>query len=155
MTPDTDRGGFLRPGFRTLTGTVLLTGALAAIFTLDAQIQIFGFGDSGPDARSFPRLVLWALAGVVALRLILSVRAAEAPLGPRHRIGRVLGLIFVTGLALWSMPRFGFFPGAALAGIATTVALGERRPLLVMGLPVLVAAIVAYGGRHGLTIPLP
>ena len=48
------------------------------------------------------------------------------------------------------------FIGTAMAGAGFVVAivLGERRPLL-LGLPLIVAAIVADGGRHGLSIPLP
>lgn len=155
MTPETNRGGDFRPGFRTATGTVLLIGSLAALFVLETQIQVFGFGDSGPDARSFPRMVLWALAVVMVGRLLVSFREKDAPLGPPRRLARVLVLLAITAIALWSMARFGFFPGAALAGITATITLGERRPFFAIGLPVLVAAIVAYGGRHVLSIPLP
>lgn len=155
MSTETNRGGVIRPGFRTFTGAVLLTGAIAAVATLDTQIEVFGFGDSGPDARSFPRLAFGLLAGVMALRLVLSFRQADTAMVPIHKMARVLGVIVVTGAALWSMPRFGFFPGAALAGIVATLALGERRPLLVVGLPVVIALITAYGGRYLLNIPLP
>jgi len=147
-------GGLARPGFRTLTAGLLLTAALWAVFALNSQIQVFGFGDAGPDARSFPRLVLWLLAGAVALRLILSLRIEDAPLGDMSRLGRVLAVTASTALALWAMRQFGFFAGAAGAGFVVAIVLGERRPLL-LGLPLIVAAIVAYGGRHGLSIPLP
>lgn len=154
MTRDGSRGGFARPGFRTLTAGLLLAATLWAVFALDSQIQIFGFGDAGPDARSFPRVALWLLAAVVALRLILSLRTEDASLGGTLRLRRVLAVVASTAAALWAMPQFGFFAGAASAGIVVAIILGERRPML-LGLPVIVAAVVAYGGRHGLSIPLP
>jgi hypothetical protein len=147
-------GGFARPGFRLLTTGLMLAAALGAIAVLDQQIEIFGFGDSGPDARSFPRMALWLLAAVLALRLILGLRQADAPLGRPVRLGRVLAVAAATALALWLMPRAGFFVGAAGAGIVVALVLGEKRlPALI--LPFFIAAIVAYGGRHGLNIPLP
>jgi hypothetical protein len=146
--------GFARPGFRTLTAGLLLAAALWAILDLNNQIEVFGFGDAGPDARSFPRVALWLLATVLAFRLILSLFAQDAPLGGMARLGRVLAVTASAAAALWAMPHLGFFAGAAGAGVVVAIVLGERRPLL-LGLPLIVAAIVAYGGRHGLSIPLP
>lgn len=146
-------GGLARPGFRTLTTGLLLAAALWALYALDSQIQVFSFGDAGPDARSFPRVVLWLLAAVVALRLVLSLRREDDAFRLRP-LGRVLAVVAVTILALWLMPTVGFFAGAAGAGIVVSLVLGERKPLM-LGLPLVVAAIVAFGGQHGLNIPLP
>ncbi|PWR01404.1 hypothetical protein DKT77_17005 [Meridianimarinicoccus roseus] len=147
-------GGFARPGFRTLIAGLLLAAAAWGLCSLDRQIEVFGFGASGPDARSFPRVALWLLAAVVALRLVLSLRAEDYPLGTPARLGRVVAVAASGAAALWAMPQFGFFAGAAGAGIIVALVLGERRPLL-LGLPLIVAAVVAYCGRHGLSIPLP
>jgi len=149
-----DRGGFTRPGFRLLTTGLLLAAGFAAIAMVNQQIEVFGFGDTWPDARSFPRAALWLLTAVLALRLGLSLRSVDTPLGSPARLGRVLAVVACTGGALWLMPDFGFFIGAAGAGIVVTLVLGEKRPLLLI-LPILIAAIFAYGGRHGLSMPLP
>ena len=149
-----ERGGLARPGFATLTTGLLLAAALGALAVLNAQIEVFGFGASGPDARSFPRAALWLVAAVLALRLVLGLRRADTPLGRPARLARVLAVAAATALALWLMPRVGFFAGAAGAGIVVALVLGERRPLPLI-LPVLIAGLVAYGGRHGLNIPLP
>ena len=149
-----DRGGFARPGFRLLTTGLLLAAGFAAIAMVNQQIEVFGFGDTWPDARSFPRAALWLLTAVLALRLGLSLRSVDTPLGSPARLGRVLAVVASTGGALWLMPDFGFFIGAAGAGIVVTLVLGEKRPLLLI-LPILIAAIFAYGGRHGLSMPLP
>ncbi|MFV0662784.1 tripartite tricarboxylate transporter TctB family protein [Denitromonas sp.] len=155
MISDTGRGGPSRPDFQALTCGILLVGALGALYVLNAQIQVFGFGDAGPSARSFPRVALWVLAAAVVIRLAQSLRRPDVAFGSLRQIGGVLIVTLSTAAALWSMPRFGFFGGAAVAGIVATLAMGERRPSLLIGLPLLVAAIVAYGGRHGLSIPLP
>ncbi|MCA0964846.1 tripartite tricarboxylate transporter TctB family protein [Salipiger bermudensis] len=147
-------GGVARPGFRMLTAGLLLSAAVWGLYSLESQIQVFGFGASGPDARSFPRLALWLLAAVVALRLVLSLRSEDVPLGNRVRLGRVLAVTASSAAALWVMPQVGFFFGAAGAGIVVALTLGERRPLLLV-LPLIVAAVVTLGGRHGLNIPLP
>ena len=154
MSTNGHGGGVARPGFRTLTAGLLLAAAAWGLYSLDSQIQVFGFGASGPDARSFPRLALWLLAAVVALRLVLSLRAEDFPLGNPVRLGRVLAVTASSAVALWAMPQVGFFFGAAGAGIVVALMLGERRPLLLV-LPLIVAAVVTLGGRHGLNIPLP
>ena len=147
-------GGIAHSGFRTLTAGLLLAAAVWGLYNLESQIQVFGFGASGPDARSFPRLALWLLAAVVALRLVLSLRSEDIPLGNPVRLGRVLAVTASSAVALWAMPQVGFFFGAAGAGIVVALMLGERRPLLLV-LPLIVAAVVTFGGRHGLSIPLP
>ena len=147
-------GGIAHSGFRTLTAGLLLAAAVWGLYNLESQIQVFGFGASGPDARSFPRLALWLLAAVVALRLVLSLRSEDIPLGNPVRLGRVLAVTASSAAALWVMPQVGFFFGAAGAGIVVALTLGERRPLLLV-LPLIVAAVVTFGGRHGLSIPLP
>ena len=153
MSAKTLGGGFSRPGFRTLTASLLLVAALWALYALDSQIQVFSFGESGPDARSFPRAVLWLLVVVVALRLALSLRREDAALSAWPLL-RVLVVVAVCILALWAMPVVGFLAGAAGAGVIVSLVLGERKPLM-LSLPLLVAAVVAYGGQHGLNIPLP
>ena len=85
-------GGIAHSGFRTLTAGLLLAAAVWGLYNLESQIQVFGFGASGPDARSFPRLPLWLLAAVVALRLVLSLRSEDIPLGNPVRLGRVLAV---------------------------------------------------------------
>ena len=153
MSTNGNGGGLARPGFRSLTAGLLLAATACGLYTLNSQIEVFGFGASGPDARSFPRVALWMLAAVVALRLILSLRQEDDTLSA-SRLRRVNIVAASAALALWAMPRIGFFAGAAGMGIVVALILGERKPLL-LGLPIVVAAIVAYGGHHGLNIPLP
>ena len=148
------RRGFTRPGFGTLTAGLLLVTTIGAIAALDSQIEVFGFGDAGPDARSFPRAALWLLAAVLTLRLIRNLRVPDAAFGGPSRLGRAMAVAVGTAVALWAMPQVGFLIGASGLGILVALLLGERR-ILLLALPVAVAALVTYGGRHGLNIPLP
>lgn len=155
MSFEAKRGGASRPGFRALTNGVLLACALGALVLLNTQIEVFSLGDDGPDARSFPKVVLWALVAAVLVRLVTNFRRADIPFGPLVCFGRILGVTLCTCAALWLMPRFGFFAGATLAGIAVALALGERRLMAMVGLPLIVAAIATFGGQYMLGIPLP
>ena len=79
---------------------------IAAILMLDSQIEVFGFGAAGPDARRFPRMILWLLAGVLTLRQILGLRAGGLP-----GLGRVLAIAAVTAAVLSAMPHLSFLVG--------------------------------------------
>lgn len=94
-------------------------------------------------------MILWLLARVLTLRQILGLRAGGLP-----GLGRVLAIAAVTAAVLSAMPHLSFLVGSAGVGIGVAIMLGERR-LLPLGLPLIVAAVVTYGGRHGLGIPLP
>ncbi|WP_413206128.1 tripartite tricarboxylate transporter TctB family protein [Rhodospirillum sp. A1_3_36] len=157
MTTETNVASGSRFGIRTLTSGGLLVGALAGLALLDRQIPLFGFGDQGPDARSFPRLALGALALALVIRMGLGLArgATDAPIGPGQRLAWTLALALVSGLALVAMPVLGFFAGAGLLGVATALLLGERRPVLGVLVPVAIAGIVTFGARWGLHIPLP
>ncbi|WP_320144650.1 tripartite tricarboxylate transporter TctB family protein [uncultured Cohaesibacter sp.] len=138
-----------------LTSILLLVSSLVGIWIADSEIQIFSFGDQWPDARTVPVVVLWLLAAISALRLILNFGEQETPIGPARRYGQVFIVLLAAVMALWSMPHFGFLPGAIFLGIVATLALGERRALLVLGLPLVIAITVYYGGRYGIGVPLP
>ncbi len=152
MTSETKHFQLTMPA---LTSILLLVSSLVGIWIADSEIQIFSFGDQWPDARTVPVAVLWLLAAVSALRLILNVGKQTIAMGPARRHGQVFIVLLAAVIALWSMPRFGFLPGAIFLGIVATLALGERRPLLVLGLPLAIAVAVYYGGRYGIGVPLP
>lgn len=144
-----------RPGMPALTSILLLVGALAGLYVADTQIQVFGFGNQWPDARTVPMAVLGLLAVATALRIVLNLNSVELPVGPARSHGRVALVVLSSAAALWSMTYFGFLPGAVFVAFVSTLALGERRPVFVIGLPLVVAFAVYYGGRYGLNVPLP
>lgn len=142
-------------GTQTLTSSLLLVGAIAGLVLLKSQVPVFGFDDTGPTARFFPRIVLGLLALIVLTRLILNRRRPDEPLGPVSGWIRVAATAIAIAVGLGLMPTIGFFAGAAMAGFATALAFGERRLLFSAGLTLAVAASVTYFARDWLNIPLP
>ena len=145
----------LRLSIQALTSILLLAGALLGLFFLNAQIEIFSFGSQWPDARTVPQALLALLAITVAVRLVRHRADRETSIGRARSHGRVFLVAAAAALAIWSMPAYGFLPGSVAAGVVTAWALGERRLLLLAGIPLAIAAAVVYGGRYGLNIPLP
>ncbi|SPF81754.1 hypothetical protein [Pseudoprimorskyibacter insulae] len=142
-----------RFGASTLTSLGLLVGAIAGLLLLEAQVPLWGFGSNGPDARSFPRVALIVLAGLAGLRLGLGLWRGGAGLGAGwFRAGLVTAALIA---GLWAMPMLGFIPCAAGLGIVTALAFGERKPLALIAVPLIAAAIVGLGARFILAVPLP
>jgi len=144
-----------RIGIQTLTSGLLLVGAVVALAVLDKQIQIYGLSTQWPNARTFPMLILGVLALAVLVRLGLNWKQIEAPIGPVSQMARVVALMLAIGTAVAIMPYWGFFSGAIVAAVGTSLALNERRLVMSLGLSLVLAIIVTYGARHGLSIPLP
>lgn len=149
------RTGGRRPGIGTLTSTLLLVGALAGLGLLHGQVKVFTLGEQGLDARSFPRWALGALAIAAALRLVAGLRRADTPIGPPWALARAGAIAVAMAVALALMPRLGFFAGALVTGATTSLAFGERRWLLDLGIVVVLSAVVTFGARWLLGIPLP
>jgi hypothetical protein len=145
----------LRFGMQTLASGLLLAGSVIGLLILDSQTPIFSFESHWPDARTFPMFALAFLAVATCARLILNFRKAEDPIGPARRVVRVMAVTVAMIVALAALPWIGFFASASIAAIATALALGERRLVYSLGLTLAVAAIVTFGARYGLSIPLP
>ena len=88
-------------------------------------------------------------------RLLFTCRQADDPLGSAAGWMRVLVVGGVVAIALLLMPSIGFLSGACLAGFVTALAFGESRLVYSLGLTLAVAALVTFGAREGLSIPLP
>lgn len=144
-----------RAGLQTLITSGLLLVALAGLFTLSSQVTVFDFGDSGPDARFFPRLVLALLALMAGLRLWRHRHAVETALGSARDWRRTLFVVVLVGVAIAAMNLIGFLASAAVVGILISWLLGERRLLLSVVLPLIVAVLVTLCARQLLNLPLP
>jgi hypothetical protein len=142
-------------GIETLTSMLLLVSAVAGLVLLQSQIDVFNLGEPGPDARSFPRFVLALLGGALLLRLLAHRGKSDSPVGPARNMAQVTLVAVAMIAAVAMLTPVGFFPSAVLVGIVTTLVLGARRPFLDIGLIVILSAIVTFGARMGLGIPLP
>lgn len=144
-----------RFGLASLATLAILLVALGGLASLPAQVLVFDFGDSGPDARFFPRLVLALLALAAALRLWLRRAELEEAPGAALDWARVLLIGLLIGGAVLVMDALGFLLCSAAVGIVLAWLLGERRLVLGLLLPLAVAVLVTLGARHALNIPLP
>lgn len=144
-----------RFGLQSLATLVILLLALAGLLVLQSQVLVFDFGDSGPDARFFPRLILALLVLAAGLRLWLRRSSVEDAPGPVVHWGRVLLIGLLIAGAVLAMDALGFLLCAAAVGVLLAWVLGERRLLLGVLLPLVVAVLVTFGARYALNIPLP
>lgn len=144
-----------RFGLQSMAVTFLLLLALVGLLTLQSQVLVFDFGDSGPDARFFPRLVLGLLALACGLRLWVRRGSLEDAPGSLLDWARVLLIGLLIAAAVLFMDALGFLLCAAAVGVLLAWVLGERRLLLGLLLPLAVAALVTFGARYALNIPLP
>jgi len=144
-----------RFGLPSLATFAILLVALGGLASLQAQVLVFDFGDSGPDARFFPRLVLALLALAAALRLWLRRAELEEAPGAALDWARVLLIGLLIGGAVLAIDALGFLLCSAAVGIVLAWLLGERRLVLGLLLPLAVAVLVTLGARHALNIPLP
>ncbi|WP_277373480.1 tripartite tricarboxylate transporter TctB family protein [Pseudomonas sp. AA-38] len=144
-----------RFGQQSLATLVILLLALAGLLALQSQVLVFDFGDSGPDARFFPRLILALLVLVTGLRLWLRRADLEEAPGAVLDWGRVLLIGLLIAVAVLLMDALGFLLCATAVGVLLAWVLGERRLLFGLLLPLAVAVLVAFGARYALNIPLP
>lgn len=144
-----------RFGMATLTCLLLVVFAALGLWVLDAQVEVYSFGSSVFDARFFPRIILWLIVISAVLRLLVSRGKQQTPIGSPRSWFRVFLVVIAMILALRFMPTIGFLAGAFFAAAVTALALGERKLIFCLGLPLLVAALVSLGAHKGLNIPLP
>lgn len=142
-------------GLQILTTAGILAIAVVGLFTLHSQVTVFDFGDSGPDPRFFPRLILWLMALIAGLRLWRWRRTRETELGAPSNWARVAFAVLLISGATAAMSLIGFPACVAAVGIFLAWLLGERRIAFSVVIPVLVTLAVSYGAHHLLNIPLP
>ncbi|RMD94494.1 MAG: tripartite tricarboxylate transporter TctB family protein, partial [Alphaproteobacteria bacterium] len=152
----------------------LIAGSVLLLFAIGWTIAVWltvpaGYG-VGP--RAFPLWLGVALAVLSALLVLQALRreAAPAEAGPVEEgegeegkavtpgrrlltVATVCAIIIGYG---WLMPRLGFMPATALAVLVTLVGpLGERRPVLILGMSLGIAlgAWLAFGKILGAYMP--
>lgn len=132
--------------------------------------------DTRAASTSVQNLLLIQPAVVVALLLVLailptvvSIERAAGPIAPPaahpaaqgasgRRLGdglRILGLIVLLGLYVFLMTDIGFDVATFLFVSGSLLLFGERRPSLVILLPLVFTAVTVYGFKAMLSIPVP
>lgn len=146
-----------------IAGSVLLLFAI--VWTVTVWRTVPALTGAGP--RAFPLwlgVALAALSGLLLLKAFLGgaedTETALTGHEPDGSTGRRLGVVVtVCGIIVafgWLMPRIGFMPATALTVAVTLVGpLGERRPVLVIGMALGIAlgAWLAFGKILGAYMP--
>ena len=143
-------------GVQTLVCLLLVIGAIFGLSLLEEQVPVWSFGDSSTfDAQFFPRIILSLIVLSVVIRMVLKFRERDDAIGSFKSWLRVLIVAISVVIALLLMSAIGFLASAFLAAFVTAITFGERNLIYNIGVPLVVAALVTYGARSGLSIPLP
>ena len=142
---------------------VLFLAALTVFYLADAY-------EASPRVRnlilvlpaSIVSLTLCAVIGVGIIGKALSrdsefpsageTVASGRPLPERFRTGILIGLF---ALYILTLPTLGFDLGSLLFMVAALLAEGERSPIVLVGIPLTMAAAVTLGFRYLLPYPMP
>jgi hypothetical protein len=147
-----------------IAGSVLLLFAIVWTVTVWLTVPP-GYG-AGP--RAFP---FWLGVGLTLLSALLLLKGLIGPYGPVEAVAeedaepavspllRLKLVVLVCAIIVafgWLMPKIGFMPATALTVAVTLVGpLGERRPVLVIGMALGIAlgAWLAFGKVLGAYMP--
>ena len=117
-----------------LSGLAVSLFALAMIFlVIPVHTEEVGSGWMKPDTLPVACCVALALLGALQ-----AVRARGATDISGSETLRFAAAVLIVIACLWLMSRFGFLPGAIAAMLALMLASGERRPMLIGTVGVLV-----------------
>ncbi len=152
-----------RPHGDLLVAIVLLFSfALLRIFSkslIAAAIRKGQWIHHGPEF--WPNTILTFglfLCAILVISLLRkpAERSAEAEIGATSvELMRMLKVaIFLVAYAL-AIPRIGFIPATTVGGVFYLLALGERRPLVFAGLPLVVSVLILVIFTRILVVPLP
>ena len=109
------------------SGLAIFLFALTMLFVvIPAHTETVGSGWMKPD--TLPALCCYALALLGAAQMARP--RGETTLKPGE-IVRFLAMLLISAVCAWAMGRFGFLPGAVALVILAMLASGERRPVLI------------------------
>jgi putative tricarboxylic transport membrane protein len=132
-------------------GLAILTGVLAWMMSVDLH----------PDDKGYPRVLatLLALAGVWNIIADLRDRAAHDEPDPEYGplvAWRVVAFIALVAVCIWLVTPIGFYPAAGLMILGGLWILGIRKPLVLIGFPLILIGLgyVLFSVLLGVPLPL-
>lgn len=109
------------------SGLAVFLFALAMLFlVIPAHTETVGSGWMKPD--TLPVLCCYALALLGAALMVRPRGGTDLKPG---EIVRFVAILLVAAACAWAMGRFGFLPGAVVLVVLAMLASGERRPVLI------------------------
>jgi putative tricarboxylic transport membrane protein len=153
--PDTDPHTEDGPGMRPVGSLIppLLTFALGVAVVVISMSLPPGGLSADPGPGSLPRMVGIALI-LLSIYLLFKREPHERLPRGEGAVRLVLTLVLTLGYILTMRP-LGFLTATAVFLAALMVVIGLRRPLVIIGLSILLSAGVYGLFRYGLEVPLP
>ena len=105
----------------------------------------------------FPVVTTLVLMSLALALTVKSLRSApqETAREPRGKTGNVVGVFLLCLLYTAAMEKIGFLPSTALYLLLFLLMLGEKRPVVVVLVPVLATVAVWFFFAKALSVPLP
>jgi putative tricarboxylic transport membrane protein len=131
-------------------------GALAVVVALATWAMSF---DLHPDDTGYPRVLATLLLGFGAWNIVADLRerhdsAVDSDYGTLSS-GRVISFTLLVAVSIWLVTPLGFYPSAAIVVVGGMAIMGVRRPLLLIGYPVVLLALAYVLFSLLLGVPLP
>jgi putative tricarboxylic transport membrane protein len=132
-------------------GLAVLTGVLAWMMSVDLN----------PEDKGYPRVLatLLVLAGLWNVIVDLRERTANDEPDPEYGrlvFWRVVAFVALVAVAVWLVTPIGFYPAAGLMILGGLWIMGVRKPLVLIGFPLVLIALgyVLFSILLGLPLPL-
>jgi putative tricarboxylic transport membrane protein len=132
-------------------GMAILTGVLAWMMSMDLN----------PADKGYPRVLATLLALIGIWNVITDLRERADHDEPDAEYGRlvawrVVAFIVLVGLSVWLVTPIGFYPAAGVMILGGLWILGIRKPLVLIGFPLVLVGLgyVLFSILLGLPLPL-
>ena len=133
-------------------------GALGVVAGLGAWVMSSGLH---PDDQGYPRVLATVLLvlGVWNIVADLRARAVDGAVDEEYgklAVGRVVSFALLVAVCIWLVTPLGFYPASAAVVVGGMLIMGVRRPLWLIGYPVLLLALgyVLFSLLLGVPLPL-
>jgi putative tricarboxylic transport membrane protein len=132
-------------------------GLLGVVTAIAAWVMSF---DLHPDDTGYPRVLATILLGFGAWNIVADLRARATEGGADEEYGqlaaaRVISFALLVAVAIWLVTPLGFYPSAAIVILGGMLIMGVRKPLLLIGYPVVLLALGYVLFSVLLKVPLP
>jgi putative tricarboxylic transport membrane protein len=113
-----------------------------------------------PDDQGYPRVLATVLLVLGAWNIVADLRARVVDGGVDEdygtlATGRVITFILLVAVCIWLVTPIGFYPTGAILILGGMAIMGVRKPLLLIGYPVVMLALAYLLFSMLLGVPLP
>lgn len=132
-------------------------GLLGIVLAIVAWVMSF---DLHPDDTGYPRVLATILLGFGVWNLVADLRsrtrvgAIDEDYG-KLAVSRVISFALLVAVCIWLVTPLGFYPSGAIMVVGGMLIMGVRKPLWLIGYPVVLLALGYVLFSILLRVPLP